>query len=72
MVRDNKRPPPFIGHGKVNIFFIPLAKMLHFISRDAWPEEVLKSLEMEVRIGQLPFMVVYLTIYGYTSYYKWI
>ena len=48
MVQDSKRSPPFIGHGKVNIFLIPLAKMLHFISGVAWPEEVLKSLEVEV------------------------
>ena len=72
MVWDSKRPPPFIGHGKVDIFLIPLAKMLNFISRVTWPEEDLKSKEMEVRFGQLPFIVVYLTIDSYTSYYKWI
>ena len=72
MVRDSKRLPALIGHGKARIFLIPLAKMLHFMSGVAWPEDVLKYLEKEVRLDQLPFMVIYLTIYGYLFHHKWI
>ena len=64
MVRDSKRLPPLIDHGKAKMFLIPLAKMLRFMSGVAWPEEVLEFLETEVRLGQLPFMVVYLTMHG--------
>ena len=37
--------------------------MLPFIIGVAWPENILTFLEMEVRFGQLPFMLVYLTLH---------
>ena len=49
--------PPLIGLGKAEIFLIPLAKMLCFMSGVAWPEEVL-LLETDIQPAQLPFMVV--------------
>ena len=69
MVQDSKRLPPLIGLGKAEIFLIPLVKMLRFMSGVAWPEEVLKFLETEVRLDQLPYilpsMAIYFTMNGY-------
>ena len=37
---------PFIGHVRVSIFLIPLAKTLQFITAVDWSEELIKSIEM--------------------------
>ena len=53
------------------MLFIPLVKMLRFISGVVWLEEFLKSLGMKVPLASY-HIVAYITVYGYASYYKWI